>query len=66
MADDSTEIWRQWRKQARFKLRVRRQRSTVLPTCVVLPPHTRDFKVNSIHSSPTIHVAHYTFPGVLI
>lgn len=66
MVADSTKVWRQWRKQAKFKLRVRKQRFTVLPTCVVLPPHMRDFKVNSIHSSLTIHVAHYTFPGVRI
>lgn len=68
MADDYTTIWRQQRKQAKFKLRLRRQRSAVFPTCVVSSPHTRDFylTVNSSHSTLIIHVVHYTFPGVFI
>lgn len=43
MVDDYTKIWRQWRKQTKFKLRLRRQRSAEFPTCVVPSPNTRDF-----------------------
>lgn len=66
MVDDYTKIWRRWRKQAKFMLRPRRQRSAAFPTCVALAPHTRDFKVNSSHSSLIIHVVHHAFPGVFL